>query len=90
MKPISKGFKTDYYIYMSPHKTANAFKITMNHELIHVYHFNHYDRDGRYASDSEYVTTAYTQRFYPGIINSIPPGRIPLDFLPPYLITIPR
>lgn len=75
MKPVYKGFKTEYHIYMSPHKTVNAFKITLNHELIHIYHHQKY---GFIGNDSEYVATAYSQSFDTSMKNFYTLGRIPL------------
>jgi len=66
---------------MSPHKSADAFAITLNHELIHVHHFQNFGYV-RYTEGSdgfnqltEYGAYSYTQLYYRTNI-------IPAEFVP--------
>ena len=87
MRPYYKGLKTEYHIYMSPHETVNAFNITVNHELIHVYHHTKYGRNYDTGA-SEYVASSYTRFYVPNFRHHYAPGIYKLHDIPANLIPI--
>lgn len=76
-----KGLKISCTISMSPHKTYEGFVLTLNHELIHVYHRTNFDyvnyTEGEegFKQLTEYGAYNYTQLYYRKNI-------IPLEFIP--------